>query len=105
MDIRCPCCPHAGGCQQVHFVNRADHIPALALLALLDVRNAVKAVTTRGTVRYSTPNILFRVRVPFWRVRAVRAALNARLAVTTHVTVRALSLRDHFRVRFVEIRQ
>lgn len=86
-------------------VNRNDSISAYALLALLDVRNAVKAVTTRGTVRYSTPNILFRVRVPFWRVRAVRNALRARMSATTNVTVRALSLRDHFRVRFVELRQ
>lgn len=85
-------------------MKRTD-ISGLAFLALVDVRNAVKTVTKRGTVRYSTPNILFRVRVPFWKVGQVRRALNARLPTTTPFTVRALSLRDHFRVRLVEIRQ
>jgi len=85
-------------------MKRTD-ISGLAFVALVDVRNAVKTVTNRGTVRYSTPNILFRVRVPFWKVGQVRRALRARLSITTHFTVRSLSLRDHFRVRLVEIRQ
>lgn len=69
-----------------------------------DVRTIVAAHSKRGTVRYSVPNLLLRVRVPAWRCRVLRKALADSLPVTTAYTVRPLSLRDHFKLRDVEVR-
>jgi hypothetical protein len=85
----------------------ARYITALQFIRILDVRTVAKRASDRGTIRYDFAHLQFRIRVPFWKVWAVRREIRNSLSipVTTVCRVRALSLRDHFRVREFRIYQ
>lgn len=85
----------------------ARFLSSLQFLRLIDVRREVKRASARGTIRYDFAHLQYRIRVPFWKVRAVRREIRDSLMIpiTTVCRVRALSLRDHFRVRHLEIHQ
>jgi len=79
----------------------ARYFTALQFIRILDVRSVAKRVSYRGAIRYDFANLEFRIRVPFWKVRAVRRAIRNSLSipVTTVCRVHALSVREHFIVR------
>lgn len=74
-------------------------LSALLFVRMIDVRRAAMTASWRGAISFSTTHREFRIRVPFWKVRATRRAVRESIPVTTACRVGALSLRDHFRVR------
>lgn len=79
----------------------ARFVSSLQFIRILDLRTVAKRASHRGTIRFDFAHLEFRIRVPFWKVYAVRREIRNSLSipVTTVCRVRSLTIREHFSVR------
>lgn len=84
----------------------ARFVSSMQFIRMLDVRRVVRNAAERGTIRFDFAHLHYRIRVPFWKVRAVRREIRNSLSipVTTVCRVGALSMRETFGLRHMEIR-